>query len=125
VDEVDWERIVAAPDRVVIRSLLQRWRSNEIDEREVHEEAERLLDEHGWIEYPENDDRSVVMEVLSQLAILNLQLVTREDIPAMLGFLDTPPGEASKAWQPWRRYWNSLDYEKRREELKQNPYYST
>jgi hypothetical protein len=125
VDEVDGECIVAAPDRGVIRSLLQRWRSNEIDERGVHKEAERLLDEHGWIEYPENDDRSVVLEVLSQLGILNRQLVTREDIPAMLGFLDTPPGEASQGWQTWRRYWNSLDYEKRREELKQNPYYST
>ena len=125
MDEVDGECIVAAPDRGVIRSLLQRWRSNEIDERGVHEEAERLLDEHGWIEYPENDDRSVVLEVLSQLGILNRQLVTREDIPAMLGFLDTPPGEAQKGWQTWRRYWNSLDYEKRREELEQNPYYST
>jgi hypothetical protein len=116
---------VAAPDRGVIRSLLRRWRSDEIDEREVREEAERLLDEHGWIEYPENDDRSVALEVLSQLGILDRQLVIREDIPAMLGFLDTPPGEASKGWQTWRRYWNSLDYEKRREELKQNPYYST
>ena len=125
MDEVDGERIVAAPDRGVIRNRLQRWRSNEMDEREVHEEAERLLDEHGWIEYHEDDDRSVVMEVLSQLAILNRQLVTREDIPAMLGFLDTSPGEASKGWQTWRRYWNSLDYKKRREELKQNPYYST
>ncbi len=116
---------MAAPDREVIRSLLKQWRSSEIDEREVHEEAERLLNEHGWIEYPESDDRSVVMEVLSQLGILNRQLVIREDIPAMLSFLDTPPGEASKGWQTWRRYWTSLDYEKRREELKQNPFYST
>jgi hypothetical protein len=123
VEEV--ERIVAPPDREVIRSLLEQWRSNELDERGVHEEAERLLDEHGWIEYPENDDRSVVMEALSQLGVLNRQLVTREDIPAMLSFLDTPPGEAPKGWQTWRRYWNSLDYEKRREELEQNPYYST
>jgi hypothetical protein len=116
---------MAAPDREVIRNLLEQWRSNEINEREVHEEAERLLDEHGWIEYPENDGRSVAMEVLSQLAILNRQLVTQEDIPAMLGFLNTPPDETSKGWQTWRRYWNSIDYEKRREELKQNPYYST
>ena len=116
---------MAAPDREVIRNLLEQWRSNEINEREVHEVAERLLDEHGWIEYPENDDRSVAMEVLSQLAILNRQLVTQEDIPAMLGFLNTPPAETSKGWKTWRRYWNSIDYDKRREELKQNPYYST
>jgi hypothetical protein len=125
VEEVARERIMPAPDREVIRNLLEQWRSNEINEREVNEEAKRLLDEHGWIEYPENDDRSVAMEVLSQLVILNRQLVTREDIPAILGFLNTPPGETSKGWETWRRYWNSIDYEKRREELKQNTYYST
>ena len=112
---------MAAPDRGVIHNLLKQWRSHKIDEREVHEEAERLLDEHRWIEYSEGDDRSVVMELLSQLGIL---VVIQEDIPTMLSFLDTPPREVSEGWQTWRRYWNVLDYEKRREELKQNPYYS-
>jgi len=48
----------------------------------VHEEAEALTERLGeWPNYEETDPRSIAMEVLSQLEVLNYQLITSEDIP--------------------------------------------
>ena len=113
-------------DRDVIQTLLERWQSGVIDEREVHEEAEMLWDEHEeWPTFPEHHPESIAIEVLSHLEILNHQLITREDIPAMLTFLDTPPGKELQGWKAWRRYWEGLDLRSRQKALKDNPYYST
>ncbi|MBI1926186.1 hypothetical protein HYR99_18285 [Candidatus Poribacteria bacterium] len=113
-------------DRAVIQTLLKRWGSGTIDEREVHEEAERLCDQYEeWPTLPERHPESIAIEVLSHLEILNHQLITREDIPVMLAFLDTPLGKELKGWKAWRRYWDGLDFRSRRKVLKHNPYYST
>lgn len=93
-------------------------------EREAHETAEVLVEEHGLPEYPEEDDRSMPVEVLLELDSLNFRYITREDVPAILRFLSTPAGEAEQGWREWRRYWQSVDWEKRREELKDNLNYS-
>ena len=113
-------------DRDVIQILLERWGSGTIDEREVHEEAERLCDQYEeWPTLPERHPESIAMEVLSHLEILNHQLITREDIPAMLAFLDTPLGKERQGWKTWRRYWDRLNLRSRRKVLKHNLYYST
>ena len=96
-----------------------------IDEREVHEEAERLCDHYEeWPMFPEHHPESIAIEVLSHLEILNHQLITREDIPAMLTFLDTPLGKELRGWKTWRRYWDGLNLHSRQNVLKNNPYYS-
>jgi hypothetical protein len=59
------------------------------------------------------------------LDALNHQLITPKDIPAIEGFLRTPPGNETQAWAVWRDYWNNLDLESRRQELQNKPYYST
>ena len=113
-------------NRDIIQTLLEKWGSGAIDERAVHEAAERLWDQfEEWPSFPEHLPESIAIEVLSHLEILNHQLMTREDIPAMLGFLDTPPGKELQGWEAWRRYWDELDFKSRQEALKRNPYYST
>lgn len=111
-------------DRDFLRGLLGRWRAGEVDERFVHEEAERLWDANDqWPQYEESDPRSIALEVLSQLEVLNHQLITPEDIPAILDFLETPPGEEEAAWEKWRAHWKSVDYQERRAALASTPYY--
>jgi hypothetical protein len=112
-------------ERNEILALLDQWQSGAIDEREVHEQAEWLIEQVGeWPNYPEHDPRSIAMEVLSQLEVLNYELITPEDIPAMQAFLHTPLGKESQGWIDWQRYWDSLDLESRKRKLESNPYYS-
>jgi hypothetical protein len=112
--------------RSELLDLLEQWRTGIIDERKVHEQAEALMEELAeQSEYPENDPKSIPMEVLLHLDILNHQLITPEDIPAMQAFLQTPFGQESPGWATWRSYWDSLDFERRKQELSSNPYYST
>jgi len=119
-------RFMEIIDRSVLRQILIRWQAGEIDEREVHEEAEAILDRYtGERDLPESDERSIGLEVASQLEILNHQLITKDDIPVMLRFLDTERGREIEAWDEWRRYWDSIDYETRRRQLRHNTYYST
>ena len=108
----------------MLRSLLLRWKSGELDERAVHEEADTLWAEKEWPEYPDDDSRSVTLEVLSQLSSLNAQWIITDDIAAILSFLDTPPGQEKQGWERWQEYWDTLDWVKRRKSISNNPYYS-
>ena len=104
--------------------LLEQWQTGAVDAREIHEQAELLVEQLGeWPNYPEHDPRSIPMEVLSQLEVLNYELITPKDIPAMQAFLRTPLGNESQGWTVWRSYWDNLDLESRKRELESNPYY--
>lgn len=113
-------------ERSELLVLLEQWQRGALNEREVHEQAESLSDQLGEQPLcPEHDPGSIPMEVLLHLEILNHQLITPEDIPAMQAFLNTPLGNESQGWAAWRSYWENLDLESRRQKLKLNPYYST
>jgi hypothetical protein len=66
--------------RDTLRSLLIRWQSGEITEREIHEEAEELYLQF-WAERPANaeiahdDPASFIGEILAQLEMLNVGLI--------------------------------------------------
>jgi hypothetical protein len=109
-----------------MRDLLERWQSGALDERAVHETAEQMFEAFpdGPPTYPQDDPRSIPIEVLSQLEILNVQLITPVDIPALLRFLAAEPGEEQSAWQQLADYWNGIDFKQRLLELKDNPYYA-
>lgn len=109
-----------------ITTLLNQWRDGIIDEHRVHEQAEEWLEQLSELSsYPEEDPRSIPLEVLVQLDALNHQLITTDDIPAILAFLSTPPGKELTGWALWRKYWDALNLERRKNELKSNPYYCT
>jgi hypothetical protein len=113
-------------ERNRITTLLHQWEEGIIDERQVHEQAEECLEQLSELpSYAEENPRSIPLEVLVQLDALNHQLITTDDIPAILTFLNTPLGKEPIGWAFWRKYWDDLDLEHRREELKSNPYYCT
>jgi hypothetical protein len=113
-------------ERNRITTLLKQWADGVINERQVHEQAEEWLEQLSEApSYPEKDPRSIPLEVLVQLDTLNHQLITRDDIPAIQTFLHTPSGKEPSGWAFWRKYWDDLDLERRKEELKSNPYYCT
>ncbi len=108
-----------------ILDIIRRWKSGEITAEIVHGEAEHLITQWEWPQYPKNDHRSIVVEVLSHLEILSYQLITEEDIPTINAFLNTPKGEEMAGWQAWEAYWDHLDFNERRKTLANHPYYIT
>ena len=109
-----------------LRTLLRQWFDRALDEEVVYRRAEVLVERlDDDPEYPESDHRSIAKEVLLQLDSLNYQWITRDDVPAMLKFLRTPRGKEKQGWEEWSRYWDTVDYEKRKQELSSNPFYCT
>lgn len=98
-----------------------------MSERQVHEAAEDMYERYGDDPpiYADDDPRSIAFEVVSQLSILNHQLITPTDIPALIAFLATPAGQDVHGWATWRGYWGAIDFEQRARTLADNPYYAT
>jgi hypothetical protein len=114
-----------APDRGTLKKLLSLWREGQLSPREVRDRAEEMWASNEWGVFSETDDRSIPVEVLAQLDAMNLQWITADDVPALLNFLNTPPGHASEGWKWWRRYWDTIDFPARRRLLAGEPFYST
>jgi hypothetical protein len=111
--------------REELRSLLDRWQTGAINERTVHETAEELWARYGEAPvYPKEDPRSIALEVVSQLEVLNYQLITPVDVPAFLEFLGAPAGRELAAWERWTSYWDGIDYQRRAVELADKSYYA-
>ncbi|MEM6455756.1 MAG: hypothetical protein AAF772_11725 [Acidobacteriota bacterium] len=105
--------------RTPIDELLNRWEQGEIDAEAVWYAAEDLWDTVDllYIDFPDDHPDSPILEVLHDLSILNHQLIVREDIPALKKFLHAKPGSTVAAWQAYRAYLDSIDYQKRRDDL--------
>lgn len=116
---------MAIIERDVLRHLINDWANGFVTLEEVHEQAEEYCEEYDRPELDEDDPNSIPVEVLSQLEILNHQLITPGDVPAIQRFLDATPGSEREAWVAWRSYWNKIDYEARKSELKEIEYYVT
>ena len=92
------------------------------DEHHPYETAEALWEGGAWPDYGDTDVRSIAFEVLAQLDILNHQLITVEDVPTLVSFLDTASGKTANGWMQCRQYWDSIDWNQRRLALASHPY---
>lgn len=108
----------------MLEGVLHGWVEGRLDERDVHGVAEELLASE-WQQFESHDPRAAVIEVLVQLDILNQQLITAKDATAMMDFMRKARTDPEEAWQDWNNYWGALDLDARRQELQENPYYST
>jgi hypothetical protein len=111
-------------NRNTLLELLDKWESGVLDEPQLHIEAEALWDagDH-WPAYPNEDPRSIAIDVLSNLEILNVQFIGRQDIPAIRAFLETPEGQELTGWKTWELYWATVDFAEREESLGSDGYY--
>ena len=111
-------------DRQEIRDIVERWQRSELDALAVLRWAETRWTSYEQPEYPTCDPRSIAIEVLAQLDMLNHQWITPDDAPAILRFLDTAPGSEVQGWQQWSMYWDSIDFDQRRRSLVGVPPYT-
>jgi hypothetical protein len=111
--------------RVKLSWLLNGWESGAASTAEVHQLAEQWMSESVWPQLERSNPLSAAAEVLSQLDILNQQLITPDDIPAMRQFIEDARENALSAWKRWEKYWESVDLEKRRQELAGSDFYAS
>jgi len=102
-----------------ILNLLDQWEAGTINELEVLNESEKLyLQHYQGNEIPKSDYKSIPIEVLSHLEILHHQWIIKDDIPIIRTFLNTSDGNELEAWKNWEKYWNAIDLDNRKEQIK-------
>ena len=115
-------------DRRDIARVLRRWQDGEMTAAQVQAFAE----EHYCVEGVQHEDWesdgderfSVSMTALGVLDSLAMNLVTRDDIPALLDFLDTRRGYYHPRERLLHRLLGEADFEQRRRELRDTPPYA-
>jgi hypothetical protein len=83
--------------RAELVSVLREWQAGRLSATEVHEWAEaRYLP--GRFETDDDEDAgSAAVEVLARLDMLDINLITVDDIPHYLELLSSPPGTLPEA----------------------------
>jgi hypothetical protein len=67
---------------------------------------------------------SVSYEVITALSIIGVLQLTREDIPMLVDYLNTPPGQISGGKESFNDIFGKINFEERVKELRKDPFYS-
>ena len=120
-----------APRRIGRRDVervLRRWQTGAMTALQVQRWAEDLYladdVEHDDWEHDGAERFSVSHTALGVLDSLGLNLVTADDVPALLDFLDTRRGYYHPRERRLRRLLDDADHERRRRELRATPPYA-
>jgi hypothetical protein len=109
------------PLRETLATLLRRWQRGELTPLEVLVAAEGLWERDPLSGQPQapvflrSDPKAIDYHVLWLLEVLHCDPLLPVDIPAILAFLETPPGQEAEAWRRWEAYWAAIDWEARRQ----------
>ena len=102
-----------------LRALLDEWHSGKRTSREVHDWAEARYAVHAW----ECED-DVTNEVLGALDVLDLNLLTRYDVPVLLAMLQLLPGQAARAAELLDAHFQEVNLDDRKKTLEGDALYA-
>jgi len=106
-----------------VKEVLHKWANGSIATHEVHAWAsERHASKVFTLTDKEEEEKSITNEVLALLDCLVLNLVSSDDVPALIKLLETPQGQYKDGIFAWEDYLHSLDLEKRKEEIKKDSF---
>ncbi len=105
-----------------VGALLTKWERSEMSVQHIHEEAEELFEAH-FKNIEDTEPDSILMEILSQLDVLNHQLITQADVPALREFLEERTNP-SVAWRNYLSYMDNVDWNQRKQQLRGHGYYN-
>lgn len=100
-------------------AVLESWQAGAMKAPEVHAWAEERYSSSTW----EAED-DVTNEVLARLDMLDMNLITADDVPAYLEALGAPPKGLEQAREILQQREQSVDFEARMESLREDPFYS-
>lgn len=100
-----------------VRQVLLSWQAGHLSPREVQEWADHRYPTHGAVE----DD--LVVEMLARLDMLNMNLMTSDDIPVLLNALDLPEDRIDEAFDLLEQHDAIVDVAHRKRALGNDPFY--
>jgi hypothetical protein len=114
--------------RSEIIDILRKWQSGKMTVDQVKEWAEERYqddeDKYLFTDFEGKPESSVSVEIMANLSAADLYLVTVDDIPEYIAFLETPVGSFLKGYKRFAKYHNSIDYDARIEKIKKIPFYA-
>jgi hypothetical protein len=113
-------------NREEIADVLRKWQSGSLSAKDVRDWANDLYSPGGvrFDDWEGEKDNSVAGEVLSALSMLDMNLITAEDIPIYLEFLGTARGAFAEGFGHYEDALTGIDYHARRQELCNDPLYA-
>jgi hypothetical protein len=104
--------------------LLQ-WQEGQITPRELNNLAGENYpnDEVEYEDWDEAETNSVTNEVLAALDMMDINLMTPEDVPAYLDFIETPPASFEEGYKKLQQYLKQINIKKRAAPLVADPLY--
>ncbi len=100
-----------------VRRILLRWKSDELSEQQVYDWAN---DRWAVEEVLPEDD--VVAEILSSLDILDINQITKDDVPAFIEALAIL--DVEEALGRLDAYFRTIDFDRRTQDLRRVPFYA-
>jgi hypothetical protein len=108
-----------------LREKLLQWQGGRMTAPELNDWAVEnyLNDDVEYEDWDEAEENSVTNEVLGALDMMDIDLMTPEDIPAYLDFLETPPASFEEGYKKLQQYLEKIDIKKRAAALVTDPFY--
>jgi hypothetical protein len=100
-------------------TVLKDWESGERTASQVHAWAEERYAVHAW----ECED-DVTNEVLAALDMLDVNLLTRDDVPVLRAMLELPAGSAAHAAEVFDTHFEQVDLDERKRNLARERLYA-
>ncbi len=63
-----------------------------------------------FVDYPKNTIDSILWETVNTIQMAAVNELNHADLPFLIEFLSTDPGNEKQAWELWSKYWSSLRY---------------
>jgi hypothetical protein len=105
--------------RQEIIELLNSWRAGKLDAQYVYDWANQRYATEHW-----NAEDDIVNEVLSELDILDINLITTDDIPVFMEVLALPPGQVDDATVRLKDHASTFNLEARKQQCRKDPFYA-
>ena len=107
------KKIIEWQNNLITKERIQSWADNLWGTAELDELYE--LDNNAQNEF-------IITEILYYLEFINMNLITKDDIPQLLKFLNSKDNYLN-SYKDLDQYFGGIDYRKRAEELKDDPFY--
>lgn len=95
--------------------MLRAWQNNKITTLDLYSTALQLraVDDKKLLDWDNNEECSVTMEIIAYLDCLDMDFITQEDVEPAIEFLETRINNFDEGLKKWQQYTSSIDYEER------------